>query len=139
LITDEYALVEMSSPLVRLGYYSSLPASLGSVQGILDCGIPQYESGGLLLPSTLRARSGSILRINGSAIGRVSRAINNSIVFDTLRTGVEVNGISVIGLSLRLHVGGSRAVKVIPTEPSDFPYLEGDVAEISIQELTSKS
>lgn len=139
LITEEYALIEMDSPLVKLGYYSSLAASLDGVQGILDSGIPQYKSGGLVLPSTLRSRSGSILRVNGSPIGRVSRVIDNSIVFDTLGLRVEVNGIPVLGLSLRLHVGGSRAVKVIPVAPSNFPYMEGDAAEISIQELTSKN
>ena len=138
LVADEYALIEMDVPLSRLGYYSSLAASIDGVQGLLDCGIPHYESGGLLLPSMLGIRSTSTLRVNGEVIGRVSKVIDSSIVFDTLRTVVKVNEIPVLGLSLRLHVGDSRTVKVIPTDLSDFPYMEGDAAEILIQGLASE-
>jgi len=133
LITDEYVLVETRSPLPRLGYYSGLTASIGGVNGILDCGIPHYRFGGLYTPSTLGVRSLSILEINGRAVGRVCKSLNSTILFETLSARIEVNGIPILGLSLRLHLGDSRTVKIIPTDPSSFPFTEGDSAEISIQ------
>jgi len=134
LITDEYALVELNSSLPRLGYYSGLAASLGDVHGILDCGIPHYRFGGLHLPSMFGVSSPSILKIDGNTIGRASRTIHTSVVFETFRTRIKVNGIPILGLSLGLQIRDSRTIKMIPIDPSSFPFVEGDNAEISIQD-----
>ncbi len=133
LVKDEYALIELDSPLPRLGYYSGLAARVGDVFGILDCGIPYYNLGGLHFPSISRIRLPSVLKIDDNKIGLASRILKNSIVFEASRTNVEVNGISVLGLSLRLHIGNSRIIKIIPNLSSSFPFVEGERADISIR------
>jgi murein DD-endopeptidase MepM/ murein hydrolase activator NlpD len=132
LITDDYALVELDSPLPMLGYYSGLAASLGDVSGVLDCGIPHYRFGGLHLPSMSRVDSLDILKIGDNVVGRVCKSVNGFIVFETLNPKIMVNTIPILGLSLGLHVGDSRTIKVIPVDPLSFPFVEGDKAEISI-------
>lgn len=139
LIKDEYALIELDSPLTRLGYYSGLAACAGDVFGILDCGIPYYGLGGLHFPSISRIRLPSVLKINRSNIGLANRILNSSVVFETSRTNVKVNDISVLGLSLRLHIGNSRTIKIIPTLSSSFPFVEGERANISIQGVDTDS
>ncbi len=133
LVADEYALVELNSPLPMLGYYSGLTASLGDVCGVLDCGIPYYRLGGLHLPSLSRLDSPDILKIGDNAVGHVHKSVKGSIVFETLKPEIMVNDIPILGLSLGLHVGDSRTIKVIPVGPSNFPFVEGDKAEISLR------
>ena len=132
LVTDEYVLVEMDSSLPKFGNYSGLAASIGSVQGILDCGIPHYKFGGLHLPSILKVGSPAIMEINGKTIGLVSKSLESTILFKSLRTRMEIDGIPILGLSLSLHVGNSRTIKVIPTDPSTFPFGKNDRVTISI-------
>jgi hypothetical protein len=135
LVTEEYVLVEMDSSLPKFGNYSGLAASIGNVQGILDCGIPHYKLGGLHLPSILKVGSPAILEINGKTIGLVSKSLESTILFKSLKTRMEIDGIPILGLSLSLHVGNSRTIKVIPTDPSTFPFVENDRVTISIHEV----
>ncbi|UCD73188.1 MAG: hypothetical protein JSW01_00670 [Candidatus Bathyarchaeota archaeon] len=139
LVTDEYVLLEMDSSVSKFGNFSGLSASIGTVQGILDCGIPHYNLGGLHLPSIIKVGLPAILKINGKTIGQVSKNLENTILFKSLKTRIKIDDIPILGLSLRLHVGISRTIKVIPTDPSTFPFVENDQVTISIRGVDSEN
>jgi murein DD-endopeptidase MepM/ murein hydrolase activator NlpD len=133
LVTDEYVLVEMDSPLPKLGNYSGLVASIGNVQGILDCGIPHYKFGGLHLPCISRRVLPDTMKINSKTVGLVSKNLESGVLFKSVKTKIEICGVPILGLSLNLHVGESRIIKAIPIDPSTFPFVENDSVVITFR------
>lgn len=120
----DYFLADYCRGFIRWGGFWGLGCMVNHQLGILDCGLPHYDYGGVHLKDPSSINVGDPVRLWGMNIGSVTRVCENFALFRSRPLKVRVNGASFRGLSLYLWLKDSKTVKLIPEKPATHAKAE---------------
>ena len=120
----DYFLADYRKGFIRWGSLWGLGCMVNNQLGILDCGLPHYDYGGVHLKDPSSINVGDSVRLWGTNIGSVTRVCENFALFRSRPLKVRVNGASFRGLSLYLWLKESKTMKLIPEKPAPHAKAE---------------
>jgi hypothetical protein len=124
--TPEFSLVKLDGVMA-----CGLPADVGGAQGILDGGIPYY--GWLGAHVDKEPLKSERIKLAGKPIADIRAMTGNACLADCMDFKVKVDGINILGLSLRLSPRKEIEVKLIPLKLGGLKLEEGNKVTITIE------
>ncbi len=131
-VQTDYTLVEPnSSVILKMGNFSGFVACIGGRLGILDCGLPHYGFGGVLLEEN-DFDLGQKVFIGDLQIGSVVEKQQNIGVVKLHPLSISCEGNQLRGLSLYINLK-SPLIKLVPSRREKLDLCEGEKISIFIE------
>lgn len=132
-VNDTYVLACVDDRCtVSFGKVRGLGVRVGGKLGILDCGLPYYRRGGVILAGGGSIKTGEIVTLGGTVIGWVCGFARSGVKIAVRDVSLECEGVPLRGISAFLSLTEKVMVKLVPREDKDFKFGEGDVVRLKI-------
>ncbi len=127
LCSPEFTLMRLNTPSY------GLPADVGGVSGVLDGGIPYYGWMGVHFDSG--KPEGGAVELMGHPIATIGAIHDRVCLADCNDFSVKVEGISILGLSLRLSPRKGVEVKLVPRRLGGLVLDEGSEVTVHVESV----
>lgn len=133
-VDDFFVLVKLEDECtVKIGEVGGLGVKVGGDIGILDCGFPHYERGGVILAEGSKVRFGDRVMLGGLVIGRVNGFIRNGVRVLLEKVSLECEGVRLRGVSAFLSLNKACLMKLIPLKGEEALFREGEVVQLKLR------
>ncbi|MEM1884225.1 MAG: hypothetical protein QXZ24_01285, partial [Candidatus Jordarchaeales archaeon] len=127
-INDTYILAYVDDRCTAsFGRVKGLGVKVGERFGILDCGLPYYRRGGVILAGGESIGAGGNVMLGGTVIGWVCGFARNGVKIVVRDVSLECEGLPLKGISAFLSLSEKAMVKLVPYKNTTVKFGEGDL------------
>ncbi len=125
-IDDFFVMTELEKECMRVGKIRGIGVKVGKYAGILDCGLPHYRQGGVILPHGSKVQVGDPVVFGGLVVGRVMGFNQVGVAISLGKVSLECEGVRLKGVSAFLSLNDKCMVKLITLKGEETSFMKGE-------------
>nr|MDO8062706.1 hypothetical protein [Candidatus Freyrarchaeum guaymaensis] len=130
---EDYALASVPSEyIMKVGLFRGVGVRVGRHFGILDCGLPHYNRGGVILKEGVEVEQGTPIMFKGVMMGKVCGKVGSGVTFRVCPLSIMCKGERIRGVSAFISLG-KCLIKIIPLKRGEPNFRVGEEVNLEVK------